>query len=467
MKIENMNMNKSMWQPAAGSTILAQGVSIPFNDYTSGLNDNILVVGGSGTGKTRGIVRPNLLQATGSYIVSDPKGNLYDQYAAYLRAHGYRVGRLDLLDPNKSTLHYNPIAHIQCEMDVLKLAHLMGQIKPTGCKGDPFWQDSSELLLEGLIGYVWEAMPTSKQTLATVLELLRKCRRSDSDNCPFDENIKSLKERNPDSLAVKCYENVATAPYRTWESILVSIAAMYSCYETKEITDLMRCDTVRMEGIGYRPTALFVVVSDTDRTMDTIANMFFSQVLQVLCREADARPDSRLPVPVRFILDDFATNVRIDQFPRMISSFRSRGISTMLMVQAEAQLEAGYGNDAGTIIGNCDQYLYLGGNDIDTARRVGERCDLPMLEILNMPVRSCWIFRRGQAAMRGEIFDLDTFEGIKRGEVAAELEFAEEPETIGERRMRHEGIAAKKRMAHLNEPYDGPVAYVRNAQFTA
>lgn len=398
-------------QPGPGQLILAQDEYYDFNNYMAGLNDNVLVVGGSGTGKTRSVVRPNLLQATGSYLISDPKGNLYDRYQDYLRSRGYRVVRLDFVHPEKSTAHYNFFRYIHSETDVLKVAHMLSE-KGGSFSKDPFWDQSSEILMECAISYLREFCPESDRNFGNVLKFIRSGERGQSDQ--HDSVLDRLLEKAgilaPSSQAVRCYKSICINPSRTWSCILTAALAKYASMDTAEVTELLSDDTMRFDEIGRTRTAVFVVVSDTDRSLDPIVNVFFSQAMQELCRVADDRKDCRLPVPVRFVLDDFATNVHIDEFPRMISSIRSRGISAMLMVQAEAQLESGYGSDAQTIISNCDSYVYLGGNDISTARRVGERADLPMLDILNMPVGSCWVFRRGQAAHRSKTFPLDAFE---------------------------------------------------------
>ena len=194
------------------------------------------------------------------------------------------------------------------------------------------------------------------------------------------------------------------------KSILITVNSRIGLFDTPEINRMLGSDTINIPGIGQRKTALFVVVSDTDRSMDTLANLFFTQAMNELCLYADNHcPDCRLPVPVRFIMDDFATNCKIEEFPRMISSIRSRGISAMLMLQAESQLESSYGCDWSTIIANCDTYVYTGGNDVETAKAVATRCDMPVKRILNMPVGSIWIFRRGQTPVNGKLFDIEPF----------------------------------------------------------
>ena len=201
---------------------------------------------------------------------------------------------------------------------------------------------------------------------------------------------------------------------KTLKSILISVNARIGLFDVPEINKMLKSDTIDIVSIGERKTALFVVVSDTDRSLDGLVNIFFSQTMNELCRHADREcKGNMLPVPTRFILDDFATNVKINEFPRMIASIRSRGISTMLMIQAESQLAEAYGNDGKTIIGNCDTYIYMGGNDVDTAKAVADRCDMPVKKILNMPVGTSWIFRRGQAPINATNIDLDSYKKSK------------------------------------------------------
>lgn len=407
--------NNAVQMPKAGMTILAANEYYPFNNISSGINDNVLVVGGSGTGKTRNIVRPNILQASGSYIVSDPKGNLYNIYRKYLLDRGYRVERLDFVDPSKSTVQYNFFEYIRNQTDILKIAHMLTGARPTELK-DGFWDQSAEILIECLISYLTETYSRRETNLGSMLTMLQNGGRTESDGSEMNSTLDCIlrtRQNADDSMSWRLYQSIAMNPVRTWNCIVTTASSKYAAYDTSEIRNLTKRDTVHLGRFGSEKTALFIIVSDTDRSMDTLANVFFSQAMQELTRVADARPDGRLPVPVRFVLDDFATNVHIDEFPRMISSIRSRGISTMLMIQAESQLESGYGADAGTIISNCDTYVYLGGNDVQTARAVGERCDRPMLEILNASVGTVWVFRRGQAAHKTKVFPLLQFEQKK------------------------------------------------------
>lgn len=392
--------------------ILGQDRYYSLDCYETQLNNNVLVVGTSGAGKTRGIVIPNLLQAVGSYVVSDPKGNLYKKYKGYLEKQGYVVKKLDFTDPANSA-HYNFFRYIKNSLDIVKVAHmLIFQRKDRG-HVDPFWDDASQLLIQSIIAYLMEACGANEQNLHNMMKLIALCQVTEGDadsKNSLDKLIQEYGTINEDSYALSTYTKFRIAASRTLRSILISVNARLGLMDTPEVNMMTAYDDINIASIGQRKTALFVVVSDTDRSMDALANLFFTQAMNELCYYADKHcEDNRLPVPVRFILDDFATNCKIDEFPRMISSIRSRGISAMLMIQAESQLAEAYGCDAKTIIGNCDTYVYMGGNDLETAKAVAQRCDIPVKKILNMPTGTNWIFRRGQFPLNGINFKLDEF----------------------------------------------------------
>lgn len=393
--------------------ILAQDRYYSLNCYETRVNNNVLVVGTSGSGKTRSIVTPNILQATGSYVISDPKGNLYSKYRNYLRNRGYVVKKLDFTNPKRSA-HYNFFNYIRSNMDIVKLAHMLIYQRKNNSHADPFWDEAGQLLLQSLIAYLKEACNEEDRTLHSINRLLNAFQASgDAElaETTLDRMIMGYEKEHPDSYAIETYKKFRIAADKTLRSILITTNARVGLWDTPEITEMTSSDDIEIENIGRRKTAIFVVVSDTDRSMDGLVNIFLTQTMNELCRVADREcKNNCLPVPVRFILDDFATNCKIEEFPRMIASIRSRGISTMLMIQAESQLTENYGYDGKTIIGNCDTYVYLGGNDIETAKAVAERCDMPVKKILNMPVGMNWIFRRGQSPVNGINFDPDTFE---------------------------------------------------------
>lgn len=394
----------------ANSLILGQDQYYSCDCYKTQLNNNVLVVGTSGAGKTRSIVAPNLLQASGSYVLSDPKGNLYRKYKSYLEKQGYIVKKLDFTDPENSA-HYNCFRYIRNSQDIVKIAHMLIYQRKGGGHTDPFWDEASQLLVQAVMAYLREEWGVKEQNLHRLLQLISFC-KIDEDSpereTRLDRLMDELNEKKGDSFAFSSYKKFRVASGKTLKSILISINARLGLFDTPELNEMTAYDDIDIASIGIRKSALFVVVSDTDRSLDGLVNLFFTQAMNELCRVADKEcDDCCLPVPVRFILDDFATNCKIDEFPRMISSIRSWGISAMLMIQAESQLTESYGYDGKTIIGNCDTYVYLGGNDVETAKAVAERCDVPVKKILNMPVGTNWIFRRGQDPINARNFDLD------------------------------------------------------------
>ncbi|MBR1598210.1 MAG: type IV secretory system conjugative DNA transfer family protein [Lachnospiraceae bacterium] len=390
--------------------IIADGCCYDMDCYKTRLNNNVLVVGTSGSGKTRSIVTPNILQATGSYVISDPKGNLYDKYGSYLRKRGYRVVKLDLIHPENSA-RYNFMEYIRCEQDIVKIADALYTMENIDRDNGAFWDKAAKLLLQSVMAYLWEAGEPREQTMCSILRLLDACQIK--EHSPEDKNsLDALFEFLPnDSYAKRQYGRFRVAAGKTLKSILITLYAELACYDSAEFRKMTACGEMDLRSIGDRKTAVFVIVSDTDRSMDDFANVFFSQALNELCTHADTEcENNRLPVDVRFILDDFATNVVIKEFPRMIASIRSRGISATLMIQAESQLRAAYRNDDRTIIGNCDTYVYLGGNDIETAENVARRMDVPTTDILYMPLEECVVFRRGSRPHMGRIFNLEEYE---------------------------------------------------------
>ena len=382
------------------------------------VNNNVLVVGTAGCGKTRSVVSPNILQASGSYVISDPKGLLHKKYGRYLTRKGYDVKVVDFIHPETST-KYNFFDYIKSSKDIIKVAHMLITCNnDKRCYGnDPFWEESAEILLSALIAYLWEGRPKSEQNLHNVFKLVAACDVTEynaNETTTLDRVFEEVRKRKPRSFAVSQYDKFRIGAGKTLRSVLISLNAKLGKYDFEEMQNMTRKDEVQMHRIGARKTAVFVIISDKDRSLDGYANMFFSQTMDELCRFADDKCENgELPVPVRFILDDFATNCIIADFPKMIASIRSRRISTMLMVQTESQLEEYYGKDGRTIIGNSDTYMYMGGNDLETARAVAARCDLPLKKILYMPVGTNWIFRRGQLPVNGKNFDLDAFEREK------------------------------------------------------
>ena len=389
-----------------GTFTVAMDMELDMNTKETWLNNNVLVVGSSGSGKTRTVVEPNLLKANGSYVVSDPKGTLYKKYGDYLRLRGYRVEVVDFTHPDCGS-NYNPFAHLKTETDIVKLSHLLvGEVE--NGRVDPFWDHSSEVLVSSLISYMVTCKKERDRNLRALLDLVGLCYRRETGISDMDIIMKKVENEHPGCFAARQYNKIRLSPSKTFNSILATVESKLGIFDCDSLASMLSSNDIDVPELCstfYSKTrqtlpglfALFVIVSDTDRCMDRLANIFFSQVLQEMVRFADEfGTDGSLSVPVQFFLDDFATNVAIDNFPRMISSIRSRNMSVALMVQAESQLEAIYGRDAQTIVGNCDTYVFLGGNDVQTAKAVSERANLPLSRVLELPTDQCIVFRRGE-----------------------------------------------------------------------
>ena len=434
------------------SMILGQGVYFSRDDYLTQLNNNVCVVGTSGAGKTRSIVKPNLIQASGSYVVSDPKGNLSKELGPYLEQKGYEVVKMDFIHPEKS-IGYNPLDYCRNTQELQHLAHTLvyelehynGGISKAA---DPFWDEASNMLLMALLAYIKETNEISEdeKSFSLLSSMIREAGEDAPDatpkrgekrrtmlDCRMDKHRKKMEKEGRTSWAIDRYRDYNTAPERTWCTINITTLAKMVTFDTPEIRKMLKGSCFDFRKVGQKPMAVFVEVSDTDRSMDALVNLFYSQLMNELCRFADEEcKGSRLPVPVQFILDDFATNARIGKFQNLISNIRSRGISAMIMLQSEAQLRAYYGEDAQTIIDNCDTYVYMGGSNPEQAKIVGRRANKLDSTILNMPVGKSWVFRRGQKPVLCNNFDLEAF----RKEKGLVKEEQAEPE------LEHEGYSA-------------------------
>ncbi len=410
-----------------GELIISRECRFDLDDRKTCLNNNVLVVGTSGSGKTRSIVSPNILQAAGSYIISDPKRNLYQKYGNYLKQKGYNVMCLDFNKPEQGA-GWNFFDYIHDEHDAIKVAHMIIYSGPRisgSSREDPFWNAAAENLLSALIDYLNRFYGDAGHTIRSILDLAMMADVGEDWPGDMKNELDELMEKEEhkhgkNQFAFRQYRQFRTNPPKTLKCVLTTLFSVLGSLDTPAVRNMMLKKTgkINIREIGKRRTAVFVSVSDTDRSMDIFANLFFTQALNELCLTADEKyEDRRLPVDVRFILDDFATNVRIDEFPRMISSIRSRGISAMLMIQAESQLQSYYESDKDTIINNCDTYVYLGGNDLETAEAVAKRSNKPLHNILSMPVGTNWVFRRGTIPVNGRNFDLDDLEDklFKRG----------------------------------------------------
>lgn len=394
-----------------GYRILAQGHTTSNDTWSTGRNNNDLIIGPSGAGKTRGYVLPNILQCSESLIVTDTKGALYGQVGGILARRGYDVQEINLADCLSSPWGYDPLDYVRYderrdkynEQDIMAIAAAIVPDEPRN--DDPYWHRAARMLLESLIAYTLECLPEEEHSLTSVVNLF-----SCLNNNTYDRLMAELGEIAPDSFAVSRYKlctscRQAEKMYASVVGILAEKLSMLTFDGARAlISNPQRID---FRALGRKKTAVFLTVSDTDRSMDRLAGLFYSQALHTLCDEADHSPGHRLTVPVRLILDDFAAGSRIEDFDGITSVIRSREISVSIILQSITQLEALYGPaKAATITNNCDQLLYLGGQDVETSRYISVKANKSVNTILNMPLSDAWLFVRGQAPQQVGKYDL-------------------------------------------------------------
>ena len=338
-------------------------------------NKNVLVVGSSGSGKTRFYVKPNLMQMHSSYVVTDPKGTVLIECGKMLQRAGYKLKVLNTINFKKS-MHYNSFAYIHNETDILKLVNtLIENTKGDGEKsGEDFWVKAEKLYYCALIGYIHYEAPESEKNISTLLDMINasEAREDDEDfQNPVDLMFERLEEKEPEHFAVKQYKKYKLAAGKTAKSILISCGARLAPFDIKELRELMETDEMELDTLGDRKTALFIISSDTNSTFDFVNALICSQLFNVLCTKADDVYGGRLPVHVRCLLDEFA-NIKIPDMQRLIAVLRSREISCSLVVQSQSQLKAIYKDHADTIVGNCDTMLFLGGKEKTTLKEISE-----------------------------------------------------------------------------------------------
>ena len=339
-------------------------------------NKNILVIGGSGSGKTRFFCKPSLLQAHSSYVCTDPKGTLLPEVGSFLERKKYRIKCLNLINFKKS-MRYNPLAYIRSEKDILKLVNaLILNTKGEGEKSsEDFWVKAERLYYSALIGYIWYEAPEEERNFITLLDLINASEAREDDETyqsPVDILFQQLEEKEPDHFAVKQYRKFKMAAGKTLKSILISCGARLAPFDIKELRDLMETDELELDTLGDSKTALFVIISDTDSTFNFVAALMYSQLFNLLCDKADDFYGGRLPVHVRLILDEFANIGQIPNFDKLIATIRSREISASIILQSQSQLKTIYKDAADTIVGNCDSTLFLGGKEKSTLKEISE-----------------------------------------------------------------------------------------------
>ena len=339
-------------------------------------NKNILVIGGSGSGKTRFFVKPSLMQMHSSYVVTDPKGTVLIECGKLLQRGGYRIKVLNTINFKKS-MRYNPFAYIRSEKDILKLVNtIIANTKGDGEKsGEDFWVKSERLFYCALIGYIHYEAPEEEKNFTTLLEMINASEAREDDpefQSPVDLMFERLEEKDPEHFAVRQYKKFLLSAGKTRSSILISCGARLAPFDIRELRELMETDEMELDTLGDRKTALFVIISDTDDTFNFVVSILYTQLFNLLCDKADDEYGGRLPVHVRCLLDEFANIGQIPKFEKLIATIRSREISASIILQSQSQLKAIYKDNADTIVGNCDTTLFLGGKEKSTLKEISE-----------------------------------------------------------------------------------------------
>ncbi|HBG6269812.1 TPA: type IV secretory system conjugative DNA transfer family protein [Clostridioides difficile] len=350
-------------------------------------NKNVLVIGGSGSGKTRFYVKPNLMQMHSSYCVTDPKGTLVLECGKMLEDNGYEIKILNTINFKKS-MKYNPFAYLRSEKDILKLVQtIIANTKGEGEKaGEDFWVKAEKLYYTALIGYIFYEAPREEKNFATLLDMIDVSEVREDDETymnPIDRLFEALEKREPTHFAVKQYKKYKLAAGKTAKSILISCGARLAPFDIQELRDLMKEDELELDTLGDRKAALFVIISDTDDTFNFVVSIMYSQLFNLLCDKADDVYGGRLPVHVRCLLDEFANIGLIPKFEKLIATIRSREISASIILQAQSQLKAIYKDNADTIVGNCDSTLFLGGKEKTTLKELSETLGKETIDLYN------------------------------------------------------------------------------------
>jgi len=350
-------------------------------------NKNVLVIGGSGSGKTRFYVKPNLMQMHSSYCVTDSKGTIVLECGKMLEDNGYEIKILNTINFKKS-MKYNPFAYIRSEKDILKLVQtIIANTKGEGEKaGEDFWVKAEKLYYTALIGYIFYEAPREEKNFATLLDMIDASEVREDDETymnPIDRLFEALERKEPTHFAVKQYKKYKLAAGKTAKSILISCGARLAPFDIRELRDLMSEDELELDTLGDRKTALFVIISDTDDTFNFVVSIMYSQLFNLLCDKADDVYGGRLPVHVRCLLDEFANIGLIPKFEKLIATIRSREISASIILQAQSQLKAIYKDNADTIVGNCDSTLFLGGKEKTTLKELSETLGKETIDLYN------------------------------------------------------------------------------------
>ena len=385
------------------------------SDPKNARNKNVLIVGGSGSGKTRFWLKPNLLQCHSSYVITDPKGSIVVECGNALLKNGYKLKILNTINFSKS-MHYNPFAYVHSEKDILKLVTtLMTNTKGEGSGGDPFWEKSERLLLTALIAYLHYEAPVEEQNFATLLEMLNTMQVLEDDEeyqNPVDLLFEELAKKKPNSFAGRQYKLYKLAAGKTAKSILISCGARLAPFDIQELRDLTMYDELQLDTLGDKKTALFLIMSDTDSTFNFLISMVYTQLFNLLCDKADDVYGGKLPIHVRCLIDECANIGQIPNLEKLVATIRSREISACLVLQARSQLKAIYKDNADTIVGNMDSQIFLGGSEPTTLKDLSEMLGKETIDAFNTSDT------RGNSPSYGTTFQKMGHELLSRDELA-------------------------------------------------
>lgn len=379
-------LHRDKWQ----NIILTKTESLTMDnrpaDPRTARNKNVLVIGGSGSGKTRFWLKPNLMQCHSSYVVTDPKGSVIVECGQLLQREGYQIRILNTINFKKS-MHYNPFAYIRSEKDILKLVSaLIANTKGEGKAGDDFWTKAETLLYTALIGYIFYEAPQEEQNFSTLLDMINASEVREDDEIfqnPVDLMFSALEDRDPEHFAVRQYKKYKLAAGKTAKSILISCGARLAPFDIKELRELTAYDELELDQLGDRKTALFIIISDTDDTFNFLVALAYTQLFNLLCDKADDQYGGRLPIHVHCLLDEAANIGQIPKLEKLVATIRSREISACLLLQAQSQLKALYKDHSETIIGNMDSVLFLGGKERTTLKELSETLGKETIDLLN------------------------------------------------------------------------------------
>lgn len=397
---------------------LGQKTCIDLNVRSDG-NQNVLVVGGSGRGKSHSFVKPNLLNWMGeaTLVVADPKGALEKEFGPYFKKNGYRTYSLDLIKPSNSKCGFNPMDHITCEEDFIKLAHVIvysGQEVRTCTHMDPYWNQCAEILLSAIMSLVYATTKDGEETFEKVLDYLAEA--TNDNNSLINSVFEKMEQIKGNVFPVRQWKKMKTvkAADKTWAGIVSTAESIIGRYDSEEVRKLFtNKNRICFEEFLSNKSILFVKASDTESTYYNLASIFYGQFFEHVARYADGQPDGKCPIPVKIIMDDFATNVFVEGMPRIISTMRARNVSAVLICQSVQQLRMGYGDDAQTIMASCDYIVFFGTNDIETAREFSVRSDKPLGEVLYQKRGMVMIFIAGEYPVEDERYDYRLHERYK------------------------------------------------------